>query len=80
MYTVSALLQESDNSIHSRSSRLSEQNQKNALVVAPGLFEHIWRGLGDITRGPREVFSILQSVCSHFVYTNTVAEKYRWCR
>lgn len=45
-----SLLQESDNSIHSRSSRLGKQNQKDTLVVAPDLSEDIWLGFGDIAQ------------------------------
>lgn len=47
---MSALLQESNNGIHSRARRLSEQNQKDAFVVAPYDFEDIWLGGGGIAR------------------------------
>lgn len=47
---MSSLLQEADNSIHSRSRGLSEQNQEDAFVVAPNGFEDILLGLDGIAR------------------------------
>lgn len=78
---MSSLLQESDNGIHSRSSCLSKQDQKNALVVAPDCFEDIRLCLRVIARQSRESSSIVFLVSRHlFCIYNTVAEKFMLCR